>query len=421
MSTDGLDPIRRVYSVPADGEKPDSLDSNETPESQYAEQNLLSSTKSLLDAWPRQAPPASSVEKVKDAAFAHLLEPMLSAYGKAEAVPPESGDPNFVEYELLRTTIAALDGIPPQFADEEDVAAVKAMAAAHVLAPVRKVYGEDTEGVAIVAGTPLHAEYELLKTTKEAVDGLPKSRPDASVLRAISAAAVQGAPALRVASDRSAKRSRTSLIPRLALAASLVIVAVSGVWMLQQGGQQTAEEIAQANPERPSSATPPLEQDTFADNDPRGEAEAGLSQATSPPVETRERQEAFRGGPNPAVSPERDFSPAASRSDAFLGESAGSAQEVQLAGAVATDELADTNLPVATVSEWEAGEDVRLLSLRLQQLANSSEGLDWDESPTPFGAAEQDAGAAENSGIRAVNAGQPVRGNVQVRSNRQNN
>jgi hypothetical protein len=77
------------------------------------------------------------------------------------------------------------------------------------------------------------------------------------------------------------------------------------------------------------------------------------------------------------------------------------------------------------VAVWEAGEDVRLLSLRLQQLAETSEGLGWDEPPAPFGAAG--ATAEERlDGVQPVGAGRGpahievrMRTTTPVRSNRQ--
>ncbi len=42
----------------------------------------------------------------------------------------------------------------------------------------------------------------------------------------------------------------------------------------------------------------------------------------------------------------------------------------------------------AVTPAWEAGSDVRLLSLRLQALQEGASGLAWDEPPTPVGAAE---------------------------------
>ena len=80
---------------------------------------------------------------------------------------------------------------------------------------------------------------------------------------------------------------------------------------------------------------------------------------------------------------------------------------------------ADTNELVVTVSEWDVGEDVRMLSLRLSQLANSSEGLSWDAPPTPLGAADLSADAPAE-GIRAVRSGaSPARVDVQMRSSEQ--
>jgi hypothetical protein len=90
-----------------------------------------------------------------------------------------------------------------------------------------------------------------------------------------------------------------------------------------------------------------------------------------------------------------------------------------LADAVGGFREADTNELVVTVSEWDVGEDVRMLSLRLSQLANSSEGLSWDAPPTSLGAADLSADAPAE-GIRAVRSGaSPARVDVQMRSSEQ--
>jgi hypothetical protein len=64
-------------------------------------------------------------------------------------------------------------------------------------------------------------------------------------------------------------------------------------------------------------------------------------------------------------------------------------------------------------ADWEAGEDVRLLSLRLQQLATSSEGLAWDEPSVPLGSTDA-SDAAATSGIQPVRTG-GVPANIEVR------
>jgi hypothetical protein len=66
--------------------------------------------------------------------------------------------------------------------------------------------------------------------------------------------------------------------------------------------------------------------------------------------------------------------------------------------------------PAAT---WEAGADVRMLSLRMQALREQSAGLGWDEPPAPLGTPSSSA-ATGLPGVQAVRANAPT-ARVQVR------
>lgn len=408
MSNDGLDPIRRAYDIPSDEQ------AVELSDAARAEQDLLSTTKDVLDVWPKPNPPQAVVDAIRDGVAEMALAPLLHAYGKAEGELPEESRA-LVEFELLSTTKAALDQMPSVSAPSDVLDAVKATAATHTLAPIRKVYEDDAEGVALVAGTPLFAELELLQSTKAAVDQLPKHRPDASVLRAVALAAAPGAPKMRVASDRSPERKRRRLMPALAMAASLAIVTMSGIWVFQQPGVQQ-QDFAEAQLNALPGEPQPLGEDLAA-NVLEGEADAFIPGS---PTVAPQRAEEFTSTPSqPLVGLQRA---AAARRDQrgreqFADNDFGAEDDLVAGGMVAADLQQDTNAPTETVSEWEAGEDVQLLSLRLNQLASSSEGLDWDDSAVPLGSVDSSFSGAAMPGVSAVSSTKPVRANVQVRSN----
>src|SRR5690606_7369913 len=139
---DALDPIRHLYSEGAasGGAAPSG-----------AEYDLLRHTKAVLDRMPRPAPDPATLDAVRAAVAAHAFAPLLQAYGEAEGAPAP-GSPQFAEYELLRTTKAALDTAPRPRPDAPVLTAVAAMAAEPVLRSLRQAYGE--AGGAPEAGTP---------------------------------------------------------------------------------------------------------------------------------------------------------------------------------------------------------------------------------------------------------------------------
>ncbi|MDX1420784.1 MAG: hypothetical protein R3181_12510, partial [Rubricoccaceae bacterium] len=111
-------------------------------------------------------------------------DPIRHAYGEAEGPPPAPGEPGYAEYRLLRTTREALDALPRRRPDASALEAVRAAVAAHALGPVRAAYGEADPPAPDDAR---HAEYAVIRGAKEALDQLPKVRPDAAALDAVTA------------------------------------------------------------------------------------------------------------------------------------------------------------------------------------------------------------------------------------------
>jgi len=395
-----------------------------TPE--YAEFEALRTMKEALDTSPSPLPDEQVVEAVKDAALTDVLLPLRHAYGEEVAGALDADDARMAEFELLRTMKSALETLPRACPDASVLDTVKSTAAAHVFAPLQAAYGE---GEAPTPDSPEYAEYALLSTTKAALDQIPAARPDAGVVAVILAAARPGAPALKVASDRPAhsKSNVRRWMPTLAMAASVVIVAVTGLWVAQvfPVGQQAAETELLANAQARAG------EDAVALTAP-AEPEAELEEAPPPglfsplaaggqPTVSQDRLQGYVAARTPApvtrgraerrTTAQVPPPPALGRVADALAES-----ETVLADAIGGFGEADTNEPVATVSEWDVGEDVRVLSLRLGQLANSSEGLSWDAPPTPFGVADLSADAPAE-GIRAVRpVASPARVDVQMRS-----
>ncbi len=424
---DGLNPIKHVYGEEPAGTPPVPG----TPE--YAEFEALRTMKEALDGLPQPLPTANSVDAIKDAAVAETLLPLRHVYGE-EVAALNPDDARFAEYELLRTTKSALDTLPRVSADASVLDAVKMAASAQVLVPLQAAYGE-TEAPG--TDSEQHAEYVLLDSMRAALGQLPSSRPDASVVAAVLAAAKPGAPAMKVASDRPARSA--SIVrrwtPALAMAASLVVVAVTGLWVVEtfQPGEQADSQLvadAQHSPSDEANAfTTPAEPDEAQEEASEADFSGSVAGSGQPTVSRDrldglvaerstsavgrtqsagarlERRSAAQTPPPP---------PAPAREVDGLAES-----EVLMADVASGFDDADTNKPVPAVSEWEEREDVRVLSLRLNQLANSSEGLSWDEPPTPLGAAgPATSGAME--GIRPVRSG-PATGrvDVQMRSSEQ--
>jgi hypothetical protein len=142
-----------------------------------------------------------------------------------------------------------------------------------------------------------------------------------------------------------------------------------------------ANEFRPAPAQRPSPAPPPPPSAAFAQERTGADA-AGRLAADAGAARTRAEQDAAVG--LMAASPDGDDSPGA--------------------GLAGTPALAPA---------WEAGTDVRLLSLRLQTLQQQSAGVAWDEPPAPLGAAE--AGATVPQGFNAVGArSAPARFQVRV-------
>lgn len=425
-----LDPIRHAYgeaagAPPAPGEPG------------HAEHRLLQSTREVLDRMPRPRPDAAVLDAVAAAARdATALVPLRAAFG--ETPPPASDAPGHAEYVLLQSTLAALDTLPPARPDAATLDAVKAAATAHALRPVQAAYGEAEPPA---ADDPQHAEYALLQSTRDVLDRTPKPRPDAGVIAALAAAAKQSAvpppptvaplapvrpvasrpAAPRPAADRPARILPFGRLPAwVGTAAMLIVVASVGIWMLNErppegaAPERTAE--AQAEPDAQDAAPPEgAAAPDMAALSPAPPAESFAQAAPPAPLSPAPANApAPRAAPSPRLSagagrgegtrPRAVVPPPPPVSNEPFDAAAAVVQGEQTTRATVASRSADEAAPGA----WESGEDVRLLSLRLQQIAETSEGLGWSAPPAPFG----EAGSGEP--LEGVRADAPP-GRVEVR------
>ncbi|MEM0962015.1 MAG: hypothetical protein AAGK21_05675, partial [Bacteroidota bacterium] len=350
-------------------------------ESSRIEAVLVDQSLDLLDRAPREHPPAGLIASVE--AFAAQVSALLAAvrhvYEGADAPAAVA------EVALLRQSRQAIERSiaeqPPARPSHDAVEAVLARAA-------------EASGIAAepLAESPA-AEAVLLAQSTLALDRLPRYRPsaearDAVRLAAASATAAAGTPAQpvsRAAADRGPLRSsRRSPVALWAGAGTLLVAAIAAVVLLPGPDAEIAADATQtAAVETPPQVSAPV-------------AEAPQTQlAPSPDLPPT----APAGGALAATAPIAGFVP-------VIEGNTPPAPRRQLATdppAVEAEAAGDVAPPPA----WEAGDDVRALSLRLQDL-DPAEGLDWDEAAEAFGVP---AGRARTTtatpGVRVVREGAP--------------
>jgi hypothetical protein len=401
--------------------------------SESVEAALLETTWQAVRRTPRAAPPAALLAALeaaaKDAAAASELAPLRDVL----AGRPADG----AEAALLRTTLAAVGRLPrhapPSDITESLVAAAGRAARASELEPLRTAMGAR-------AGASGGAEGALLGTTWQAVERLPREAPPIAAVQAVLAAAHDAIPApirrANRAADRAEDRAPAASVRSyrafVYLTATLALAGLVSVslWVTRDGPRRTALTADGALDERasgPTTAAAPMDVPAPVTNE--GDASAPLADLAAgargtqfrarAPAATAVSQEvaaAFAPPPPPAAPPPP---PAAQR--AFPVEGAAGDEllrtEASVVGLAQANERADS--PGAGLAgapsvapAWEAGADVRMLSLRLQSLQQQAAGVSWDDPPTPLGAAE--TGAAVPEGFDPVGTTRrPAR--VQVR------
>ncbi|MEM6326602.1 MAG: hypothetical protein AAF791_05735 [Bacteroidota bacterium] len=348
---------------------------------------VLAQSLHALDALPPYHPDASRIEgaeaEAERATFA------------AVAVLESGAMPATPEAEILRQSVDALESLPAYAPSDAALAAVLARAHEASVHPVRVAYG-DAEG-------PETAEVALLAQSRQALDALPSYAPTteavAAVLAAASAAVLASVPSgSRRAPDRAARPAERTKrragvwagVATLAAGVLAVVLLLLPPASVSSGADLVADAETATAPLSPAPASPAPE--TEADEIV---AEAPLVVAVPPPQVVQRR--APRGPSANGFVPVAERSPVVAAVPTPTEESA---------------DLASADAPVPP--DWDAGDDLRLLSLRLRQLREQNAGIEWDEPSVAFGAADPSAAGA-TPGVQAVREGAPA-GAVRVRT-----
>jgi len=413
---------------------------------------LLHGMRRVLDARPAAPPSESTIQAVLDEATAasSTARPLYDAYA---ATSPLTG-----EAELLRQSREVLDrasALHPRPRPSADVEALVLARAAEASSLARDGAPEAIELVSVAAAYGLatsdSAEAALLASTRDALDRLPTRQPDASALNAILAEASfvastrdaldrlpayqpnastleailaqaalasaprEPAPAVAPAPDRiaAAPPQRRRWVGGIwAGSAALVAVVLIGVFVFPFDNATLDSEavLADAAPVAAQSEPALTDADVDAVELAEEDAPAGaVPLAAASPAQLVQRS-APRGPSASGLTPvreerqRRDASPLASAPSpsAFSEADASLADAAPVQGA-------------GTVPEWDVSDDVRLLSLRLQELRRQNQGLAWDEPAEAFGAPATTE--STQPGIQAVREGAaPARAQVRVRS-----
>ena len=403
-----------------------------------AEAALLAQTRAAVeqtvDARP-QSPSADAVASVLAFAAAQTrlaprpdaavevpaLTPLAVAYG----LPLGAGaSPAPVETVLLAQTRALLDDAPVAVVSESSVAAVLAAAAAATrLAPRpdAPVEAPELAPLAVAFGLPLGAglapapaETVLLVQTRALLDEAPATAgPSEAVLSTVLARAALARPEApratdrpvesRPAPDREPVRAARSyrragawasaamalaavlfvLMPRTAVAPELdtpgtppASIAAATPAVAEAVSDDTEAQPADPQVEESASfafaapaAEPVAAPSAPAPSGPSSSEPVRASLAPAPPA-TAPRVAAPR--PTPVTEAPRTVAPRPVPSAASAAET--------------TTALVSADVTPANGDAWDVQDDVRVLSLRLQELRRGNEGLAWDTPTEAFGA-----------------------------------
>ena len=394
---------------------------------------LLRTTWNAVERAGRQVPPPDSVSRVLAAAGAAARASDLASL--RSVLFGESGSTeSTVEAALLRTTMGALDAVPRSSPPANVVAALVEAAGvaarASELAPVRSAVGVTDPGDSV-------AEELLLRTTWDAVQRMPREAPPVSVVHAVLSAAHAAIPAplreagrLRRAADRPASRESRSFRRFAYLTAAMAFIGLVsvGLWATNTGRSDTTQQLASLDeqpsrepvaPEAPAeaeSASPPAVAEGGTPSGAVPASGAGRPVMAPPPAtaDFRPVEPQYARPVAPPPPPPRATDDVMQDQRVAARETAPSGAGVGLAASNRTESpgagLAGT--PGVTPT-WEAGADVRLLSLRLKSLQERAAGIAWDEPPAALGALEEATPAS--TGFNAVGTGSaPARFQVRV-------
>ena len=246
-----------------------------------------------------------------------------------------------------------------------------------VLARAAEASGVESEPVLEVPAV----EGALFAQSLRALDRLPRPRPSATTLDAVRLAAATASAEARPAADRPARAAdRAPALPlyrRTSVwgGAALVMAALVAVVVLPFGGVASEEPLAVPEVAEAADAAP------VAVEEP---------EASEPDVPT----------PSAAPSPPLAASAAASGLAAVVERRPPPPAGAQLASQ-------PTAPPQAAPPAWETPDDVRMLSLRLQEL-DAEDALAWDDAPAEAFGVPTAPSVQAAPGIQAVREGAPA-------------
>lgn len=338
---------------------------------------VLAQSLEALDRLPIARPSPAVTARVLAYAEAASAPDALAAVRHVYADGPPA---DAVEVAALRQSGEAVDRAlrarPPR-PSAATVAAVLARAAEASALPAQPALG---------AGTPVEAS--VLTQSLEALDRLPIERPAPQIVEAIRDRAASAARPARRSPDRTAarpeRRRRTGV---WAGTGGLLVAALVAVFSYPRGVPPSADKGGPGT--MAVVGTEPALAEDAASEPPRLDAEAE-------PAASAVGGAAAAPGPSiAAATPPARPSPVA----AVQGPTVPPAVRQALA---ASAEPARRETPTPS---WDASDDVRMLSLRLQELDRETQGLEWDAPAEALGTPSGVRSPASTPGVQVVREG----------------
>ena len=364
-----------------------------------AERAVLEQSLAALDRVPRPRPSDETLSSVLAFAATASQEGLGAIrYVYDDGARPAGGVEVAVLEQSRETVERAFRARPQPRPDTTVVDAVLARAAeaSSLRADEPTVSDPALAPLAVSYGLPLAAasgggvEAALLSQSQAALDRVRPTSPDAAVVANVVARAAVARPTRRATTDRpAASSSRRRPAAAWAGGAAFLLAALTAVAVLPG---VFADDSA------------PLVSDVAVE--PQAAAGPTLAAVTAPdPVEAEESEAA--PAPPPSATPATPPAPTA-------GLAAVAERRASPAQTAAPAAVAPTPAPVEETPAWEASEDVRALSLRLDELDRSIEGLAWDEPAEAFGQPSGTSAVSPTRGLRAVREGAlPSRARIQ--------
>ena len=351
------------------------------------EATVLDQSLDALDRLALDRPDADVVARVlAHAEAAHPLAAVRHLYADGPAPLTEAGA---VEAEVLRQSGTIFDRAArsrPQPRPSDAVATA-------ILARAAEASSLASEPALLESTTPVEAA--MLSQSLAALDRLPTARPAAATVGAVLARAAEAGPSptsTRRAPDRTparpARQRRLGAwagVGGLLVAALVAIVALPSLLTSEPALAPEAAALVSAD----AAPSPEADGDIAED--------APLAEAEPPPVPTSNAAPGLAGTAalTAAVPPVVPNPPAS-------GPSMPPAASAARFAARTTADAAPAR--VESVPSWDAGDDVRTLSLRLQELDRETQGLAWD-APINVGGAPASLSPTSTPGIQAVREG----------------